>query len=202
MLDGVYEASPDKLASLHEENAAPVAPRRRRASAVAGRGRAAPAQARARQRCATSLTIARHQLCAAGRDAGRRAPVRSRRPTRWRRPWTRNEYSRSWANLLSNALHHTPPPNGTITLSAVDGRNQVEIAVADTGPGIAPENLPHVSRRPVLAGAIRSDHSDSSGLGCWPSCAGWPQAHGGAVWAESHAGPGRDLFHVSLPRGG
>jgi signal transduction histidine kinase len=65
--------------------------------------------------------------------------------------------------LLDNALRHTPP-KGTITLDArVEGR-RVIITVADTGAGIAPEDLPHVFDRFYQAGQ-GPEQSRGSGLG-------------------------------------
>lgn len=75
----------------------------------------------------------------------------------------RNLLSQAVANLLDNALKHTPA-GGTIRLSArtdMDGR--AEIAVSDTGPGIPPEE-----RTRVLERFARLDNSRStrgSGLG-------------------------------------
>jgi signal transduction histidine kinase len=47
--------------------------------------------------------------------------------------------------LISNALRYTPP-QGAITVTAKTDRASVTIGVADTGSGIAPEDLPHVCR--------------------------------------------------------
>ncbi len=67
------------------------------------------------------------------------------------------------ANLLQNALRHTPA-GGTINVRArrasLDGADAVQIDVADDGPGIDPELLPHVFDR-----FVRSSDSGGSGLG-------------------------------------
>jgi two-component system sensor histidine kinase BaeS len=48
-------------------------------------------------------------------------------------------------NLVSNALHYTPP-NGTVTVRVrrEPGSATVAIEVADTGIGISPEHLAHL----------------------------------------------------------
>jgi signal transduction histidine kinase len=47
------------------------------------------------------------------------------------------------SNLLGNALRHTPA-GGRVTLGVARSGVQTRMEVADTGPGIAPEDLPHV----------------------------------------------------------
>lgn len=85
-------------------------------------------------------------------------------------------------NLLSNAAKHTQ--DGQITLSARDMDNMVEVAVADTGEGIAPERLPGLFRR------YASDSApDSHGLGLFIA-AQIVEAHGGGISIESAPGKG------------
>ncbi len=75
-------------------------------------------------------------------------------------------------NLLNNALRHTPT-DGEIIVSVV-ARNSggsngaitgVEIAVADTGDGIAPDELPHIFERFYRSGKARDRDSGGTGLG-------------------------------------
>ena len=65
-------------------------------------------------------------------------------------------------NLLSNAFKFTPP-GGSITLSAVIADDDVQIAVADSGPGIAPELRANVFDRFAAKG--RAGQPAGAGLG-------------------------------------
>lgn len=67
---------------------------------------------------------------------------------------------RAVGNLLENARHHTPT-DGCITVRA----GQRYIAVEDTGPGIAPEHLAHVTERFYRADSARSREDGGVGLG-------------------------------------
>jgi signal transduction histidine kinase len=66
--------------------------------------------------------------------------------------------------LLDNALRHTPP-GGTIQIETHPDGRQIEISVADSGSGVAPEHLPHVFERFFRADSARSDERGGSGLG-------------------------------------
>lgn len=68
------------------------------------------------------------------------------------------------ANLLSNALRHTPT-GGSITVAAVRAGTAVEMSVMDTGEGIAPTDLPHVFERLYRVDPSRSREHGGSGLG-------------------------------------
>jgi len=99
-------------------------------------------------------------------------------------------------NLLSNALRHTPP-GGQISISARAADDAVEIAVADTGEGIQPEDLPHVFDRFWRADRSRTRETGGSGLGL-AIARQLVEAQGGAIGVESEPGRG-SRFWFMLP---
>ena len=101
------------------------------------------------------------------------------------------------ANLLENALRHTPA-GGVVTVSAGARGGGVELAVEDTGEGIAAEHLPHLFERFYRADRARARRDGGSGIGLAIAHA-LVEAHGGRLRAESE-GPGRGArFVVALP---
>jgi signal transduction histidine kinase len=97
------------------------------------------------------------------------------------------------SNLIGNAIKFTPE-GGAIVLQARRQGREVLFTVADTGPGIPSEQLPHVFDR--YWQARRSGH-EGTGLGLYIA-KGIVEAHGGRIWAESPPGSGARL-HFSLP---
>jgi signal transduction histidine kinase len=99
-------------------------------------------------------------------------------------------------NLVSNAVKFTPP-GGRVDLSArvVDGR--VEVAVADTGPGIALEDQAIVFEEFGQARTANGDRPEGTGLGL-PLSRRLVELHGGTLWVESAAGHG-STFLFTLP---
>jgi signal transduction histidine kinase len=99
------------------------------------------------------------------------------------------------SNLLGNALKFTPA-GGTVTASAAPGEGGVRFSVADTGPGVAPQHLPHLFDR-----YWQARRGEKQGLGLGLAIAkGIVDAHGGRIWAESEPGAGA-AFHFILPAG-
>ncbi|MFQ5859798.1 MAG: sensor histidine kinase, partial [Anaerolineae bacterium] len=99
-------------------------------------------------------------------------------------------------NLLSNALRYTPA-GGTITVRSERVGDQVQVAVADTGEGISPEDLPYVFKRFYRADKSRARASGGSGLGL-AIAKQIVEAHGGRIWAKSWVGAG-STFAFTLP---
>lgn len=99
-------------------------------------------------------------------------------------------------NLVDNALRYTPP--GTrVTVSAQPVPSGVELSVADTGPGIPPEELPHVFDRFWRAEKSRNRATGGSGLGL-AIVKQLVEAHSGRVGVESQPGAGTQ-FRILLP---
>jgi signal transduction histidine kinase len=105
---------------------------------------------------------------------------------------------RALNNLVSNALHHTPP-GGSVTLRAERVLGGVSVAVSDTGEGISAEDLPHIFERFYRGDKSRNRTAGGAGLGL-AIAKGIIEAHGGSIRAESQPGKGT-VFTFTLPRG-
>ena len=100
------------------------------------------------------------------------------------------------ANLLANAIEHTPD-RGTITVAVTSGDHRTVIEVTDTGAGISPHHLPHIFQRFYRADPARG-RTRGSGIGLTISRA-IIQGHGGDLTATS-PGQGRGTtFSIALP---
>lgn len=101
------------------------------------------------------------------------------------------------ANLLDNALRHTPS-GGRVEISARRDGHRVLIRVSDNGEGIAAEHLPHVFERFYRADSARARQNGGAGIGLAIAKA-VVEAHGGTIAADS-GGPGRGtVFTVTAP---
>jgi signal transduction histidine kinase len=99
-------------------------------------------------------------------------------------------------NLVSNALRYTQA-GGMVTLGARSSGTHVHMTIADTGPGIPVEDLPHVFDRFYRGDSARDRASGGSGLGLAIARA-LVEAHGGTIEVESAVGQGT-AFLVELP---
>ena len=102
-------------------------------------------------------------------------------------------------NLIANAIQYTPQ-GGEIFLSLAKVGEQARIIVRDTGPGIPPEDLPHIFDRFYRAEKSRT-RSKTTGFGLGLSIADWiVENHGGQIKVESKVGKGT-TFAIWLPLG-
>lgn len=105
------------------------------------------------------------------------------------------------ANLVGNALKFSVAPAAVgsplVVVGVADRTDDVEITIADSGPGFPDEALPHVFDRFYRADAVRSA-VEGSGLGL--AIAAWiATAHGGRIAATNRPGGGAEC-RVLLPR--
>lgn len=92
-------------------------------------------------------------------------------------------------NLIGNAVKFTGA-GGIITVGAAPRASDVLFSVADTGAGIAAEDVPHVFDR---FWQVQRGRRRGAGLGL-PIAKGLVEAHGGRIWVESASGRGTTFF--------
>lgn len=103
---------------------------------------------------------------------------------------------RVFVNLLENAAKYSSP-GGPITIGGRRRDGEVELWVADRGPGIPPEHLERVFEKFYRVRDGAAQRVPGTGLGL-AICRAIVTAHGGAVHAESRPGRGA-RFVVRLP---
>jgi len=99
-------------------------------------------------------------------------------------------------NLLSNAVKFTPE-GGTITMTAILNGGMVEISVADTGIGIAPEDQAAVFEEFRQVGTDYARKREGTGLGL-ALARRLVELHGGALTLQSELGKG-STFTFTIP---
>ncbi len=97
--------------------------------------------------------------------------------------------------LLDNAFAHTPS-SATISMTSASADGHVAISVRDTGPGIAPDLLPHIFERFYRGEVSRSGSGSGLGLSIAKELV---EAQNGVLTVESLTGQG-SVFTVTLPQ--
>jgi signal transduction histidine kinase len=104
---------------------------------------------------------------------------------------------RAVENLLGNALRYTPA-GGTIRVGWHQEGDRIVFTVADTGPGIAPQDLPHLFEPLYRGESSRNRQTGGAGLGL-AIARRVLRAHGGDLVAANRPGGGAE-FTGWLPR--
>jgi signal transduction histidine kinase len=100
-------------------------------------------------------------------------------------------------NLIDNAVKYAPA--GTrVTVSVQGTPGGAEVSVADSGPGIAPEEVPGLFQKFSRLAAARRSGVHGTGLGLY-ICRSIVEAHGGRISVDTAPGKG-SVFRVVLPR--
>lgn len=101
-------------------------------------------------------------------------------------------------NLLTNAIKFSPEGAAVVLAMETDKTvDQVRVSVTDTGPGIAPDDLPHIFERFYQGRRQGSKTVPGSGIGL-ALARRVVEAHGGHIWVESELGKGAS-FRFALP---
>ncbi|MFN0195004.1 MAG: sensor histidine kinase [Aestuariivirga sp.] len=92
-------------------------------------------------------------------------------------------------NLLTNAIKFTPPGGKVLVTAQRNVLGDLDISIADTGPGIPPEEI-DAAMKAFSRGSLASKAAvEGAGLGL-PICKGIMELHGGAISIRSMPGEG------------
>lgn len=195
MLDGVLSATPEELTSLHQETLL----LNRLISDLRTLSLAEAGQLRLEKRAVDPGALIRQVSERMGLRAGEKnirleTKVADDLPKIQADP---ERLTQMLTNLVDNALRYTPA--GTrVTITARSVPEGVELTVSDSGPGIPPEDLPHVFDRFWRAEKSRNRATGGSGLGL-TIVKQLVEAHDGQIQVESQVGVGT-RFRIQLPR--
>ncbi len=102
-------------------------------------------------------------------------------------------FEQVFVNLIDNAVKYTPATS-PVEISARSIDHELEIVVADRGPGIVPGEEERIFEK-----FHRGAHAGGGGVGLGlPICRGIVQAHGGTIGASNREGGGT-VFRIRLP---
>lgn len=100
------------------------------------------------------------------------------------------------ANVFDNAVKYTE--TGKISIGITGNNDVVQMHIADSGPGIPAEDLPHLFQKFYRVDNSATRSVGGTGLGLY-ICSAIVELYNGTIWAESKLGEG-STFYVNLPR--
>ena len=109
----------------------------------------------------------------------------------------RDKVTQILMNLIGNAVKFTPQEGKVTVAMEKNGIEDVRISVADTGPGILPEETNKIFVKFYQVANIEKQRPKGSGMGLAISKA-LVEMHGGKIWVESDLGRG-STFYFTLP---
>jgi PAS domain S-box-containing protein len=99
-------------------------------------------------------------------------------------------------NLFDNAVKYTP--DGKILIGLTGDAQVIQFYVRDTGPGIPPEDLPHLFQKFYRVDNSATRTIGGTGLGLF-ICRKIVELYNGRIWVESELGKGSSFF-INFPR--
>jgi len=109
-------------------------------------------------------------------------------------PIDRDGFERALANVLDNALRHTPH-GGTVDVACGEDADHAFVRVVDDGPGIAPDLLPHLFEL-----TARTTSSSHTGAGLGLTIAARLLRNQGSTIGAANAPPRGAILTIRLPR--
>jgi signal transduction histidine kinase len=107
-----------------------------------------------------------------------------------------DQLTRLFLNLVDNALKYTPE-GGRVTVRVAKSDHKGRVYIIDSGPGIAPEHLPHLFERFYRAETDRASSSGGAGLGL-AIASEIARQNAGSLDIDSHPGKGTTMT-VEIP---
>jgi two-component system phosphate regulon sensor histidine kinase PhoR len=104
-------------------------------------------------------------------------------------------FRRVLENLMGNAIKFSPP-QAVVLLQAWNDEKEVRFAVKDQGPGIPPEEMPHLFE--FFHRGQSAGETEGFGLGL-ATVKRIIDSHGGRLWVDTAPGQGAS-FYFSLPK--
>jgi two-component system, OmpR family, sensor kinase len=148
------------------------------------------------QRAAVDLAVLAADACSDARAVGRDRPITLDAPAPIVVHGDRDHLRQALANLVGNAVRHTPTGTPIDIAARLDDRDAV-LSVRDHGAGLDDKTLAHAFDRFWQADSARVGTGSGLGLAI---VAGIAHEHGGAVTADNAPGGGA-MFTVRLPLG-